>query len=284
MIRITHAVYFVLAFFSAKELEPSATLAAPAKLVCLYRMTSRPDSASTVATQELVQLAIADTISEFRSCNRYKVDSLRITYQNAPVNATNAALATSKIRALPKSSFNEIIIKNTRNKKYHYYGVINKILYEYEGGTDMLKWNLHPETRQVNGYNCQKATTQLGGRNYTAWFTREIAVSDGPYKFSGLPGLVISVNDDTNSYSFELIRTYRPSPIYFIRLPKEVLDYNKQVIVTNRSSYYEAYNAAQRNRIDNMTADGSFIFNNEEQVRKSYQEKLKHRNNPLELK
>jgi hypothetical protein len=109
-------------------------------------------------------------------------------------------------------------------------------------------------------------------------------VSDGPYKFSGLPGLVISVNDDTNSYSFELIRTYRPSPIYFIRLPKEVLDYNKQVIVTNRSSYYEAYNAAQRNRIDNMTADGSFIFNNEEQVRKSYQEKLKHRNNPLELK
>lgn len=278
---LTHLVFFT---FLNKESEVKPPILVPTKLVCQYRMTSRPDSTSNVTTQELVQLAIADSISEFRSCNRYKLDSLKLTYRNTSVDMANVALVSGKIRSLPRYKFDGIIIKRPRAKMNDYYGIINKILYKYEESSSILSWQILPETMQVSGYNCQKATTKLGGRNYTAWFTRQIAASDGPYMFNGLPGLIISIKDDTNSYSFELTRIYQPSTKYFIRLPKEVMNYNNQVIITTRDKYYEAYYTAQKNRIDNMTADGSFVYENEEQVRKNYQEKLKRRNNPLELR
>jgi GLPGLI family protein len=31
-----------------------------------------------------------------------------------------------------------------------------------------------------------KATTEFAGRTYVAWYTTEISIADGPYKFYGL--------------------------------------------------------------------------------------------------
>lgn len=33
----------------------------------------------------------------------------------------------------------------------------------------------------------QKATCDFAGRKWIAWFTTEIPIQDGPYKFYGLP-------------------------------------------------------------------------------------------------
>ncbi|MGI4762535.1 MAG: hypothetical protein ACRYF0_17620, partial [Janthinobacterium lividum] len=52
----------------------------PVKIICLYRMTSRMDSTSKTTRQEFTQLAISDSLSEFRSSDRYKGDSLLIKY------------------------------------------------------------------------------------------------------------------------------------------------------------------------------------------------------------
>jgi hypothetical protein len=41
---------------------------------------------------------------------------------------------------------------------------------------------------------------------WTAWFTKEINVSDGPYKFSGLPGLIVKLEDDRGDYKFDLVK------------------------------------------------------------------------------
>lgn len=40
---------------------------------------------------------------------------------------------------------------------------------------------------------------------WTAWFTTELPISDGPYKFHGLPGLILKIYDKTNTYSFDII-------------------------------------------------------------------------------
>ena len=57
-----------------------------------------------------------------------------------------------------------------------------------------------------NGYSAQKAVAEFGGRVWTAWFTKEIPLSDGPYKFSGLPGLIVKLEDDKGDYKFDLMK------------------------------------------------------------------------------
>ena len=53
------------------------------------------------------------------------------------------------------------------------------------------------------GYTCQKATTTFRGRNYTAWFAPEIPSNNGPWKFGGLPGLILKISDDKRNFIFE---------------------------------------------------------------------------------
>lgn len=67
-----------------------------------------------------------------------------------------------------------------------------------------FKWQLHDEKKQIGAYSAQKATCSYGGRNWIAWFTTDIPFPDGPYKFSGLPGLIVSINDEDNEYKWEL--------------------------------------------------------------------------------
>lgn len=57
-------------------------------------------------------------------------------------------------------------------------------------------WKLHKETKKIGDFNCQKATIKFRGRNYTAWFTNEIPIRYGPWKFQGLSGLILEVYDD----------------------------------------------------------------------------------------
>lgn len=68
-----------------------------------------------------------------------------------------------------------------------------------------LNWMLSPEKRVIGSYECQKAELNFGGRKWTAWFTETVPFNDGPYKFRGLPGLVIEIKDITNSHSFQLM-------------------------------------------------------------------------------
>lgn len=60
------------------------------------------------------------------------------------------------------------------------------------------------EKQQIGSYNCQKATTQFGGRQWIALFTSDIPFQDGPYKFYGLPGLIIKIEDDAGNYAWVL--------------------------------------------------------------------------------
>lgn len=68
-----------------------------------------------------------------------------------------------------------------------------------------INWTISPETKNIEGFKVQKATTTFGGRNWIAWFTNDIQIQDGPYKFCGLPGLILSVGDDKGDHVFNLV-------------------------------------------------------------------------------
>lgn len=68
----------------------------------------------------------------------------------------------------------------------------------------VLDWKILPEKEKIGNWEAQKATTEFGGRKWTAWFCEEIPLSDGPYKFKGLPGLIVKISDADNSHVMEL--------------------------------------------------------------------------------
>jgi GLPGLI family protein len=254
-----------------------------ANVICLYRMVSRPDSASKNTREEITQLAISDSLSEFRSLHRYKADSLLAKYQYASRNSPAFREGMNAQDNLPRYKFDGVVIKNLRTSNCFYYGIIDKVLYSYQENDYPIKWQLLKDTTHVAGYKCQKAFAKFGGRKYFAWFTRQIPISNGPYKFGGLPGLIVSIGDATNSYTFELIRLYQPRNNYEILLPNQVRIYKQPALPVSKQKYYKSYYISRDNFIEKSLASGLMEFSNEDYVRKTYQEKIKHRNNPIEI-
>ena len=67
-----------------------------------------------------------------------------------------------------------------------------------------INWKISTEKKKIGEFQTQKATTHFAGRNWIAWFTTDVPIQDGPYKFSGLPGLIVEIADEKNSHKIEL--------------------------------------------------------------------------------
>ena len=68
----------------------------------------------------------------------------------------------------------------------------------------------------ISGFKCQKATTEFRGRTYEAFFSSEIAPRGGPWKFDGLPGLIISVKSTDSYFVIEPLEVIKNSENEFI--------------------------------------------------------------------
>lgn len=63
-------------------------------------------------------------------------------------------------------------------------------------------WKLVNQDSLISGYTCKKAILQYAGREWIAWYATKIPISSGPYKFNGLPGLILNIRDLENVFSF----------------------------------------------------------------------------------
>lgn len=76
----------------------------------------------------------------------------------------------------------------------------------YPDSAPSLKWDFCSEDIDtIMGYECHKATTEFAGRSYTAWFAPEIPLPFGPYKFGGLPGLILKIEDGERQFVWEAV-------------------------------------------------------------------------------
>ena len=86
---------------------------------------------------------------------------------------------------------------------------------KFEDICESMQWSLTGDAEQVGDYQCQKAVTSFGGREWTAWFCPDIPVDGGPYKFRGLPGLILKVEDSEKHFSWTMTGIEKGSwPIY----------------------------------------------------------------------
>lgn len=77
---------------------------------------------------------------------------------------------------------------------------------QYSEEIPIQNWTILNDTLTVCGYLCQKATCDFRGRSYAAWFTMDIPIDNGPWKFGGLPGLILKVYDSNHLYNFECVK------------------------------------------------------------------------------
>ena len=79
----------------------------------------------------------------------------------------------------------------------------------------LQQWQMGAETQTILGHRCQKATCHWRGRDFVAWFAPGIPVKAGPWKFGGLPGLILKLQDTAGIYRFEAVQiSSKPYPIY----------------------------------------------------------------------
>lgn len=67
-----------------------------------------------------------------------------------------------------------------------------------------INWKISSEKEKIGEWNAQKAEADFAGRHWIAWFSTDIPIQDGPYKFRGLPGLIVKIEDKTGSHKMEL--------------------------------------------------------------------------------
>lgn len=101
-------------------------------------------------------------------------------------------------------------------------------------------WKISPDKEKIGELMTQKATCTFAGRIWTAWFTTEIPIQDGPYKFYGLPGLIVRMEDQTKSHSYELKGVKKMNEDAGFESFKDKKRYNA-LIVLDHKKFKKAY-------------------------------------------
>ena len=77
----------------------------------------------------------------------------------------------------------------------------------YQTKQPRFAWNYSSDDGiNILGYNCNKATTIFAGREYVAWYTLEVPIHYGPFKFWGLSGLIVRIEEKNGMYVWNLLR------------------------------------------------------------------------------
>lgn len=85
----------------------------------------------------------------------------------------------------------------------------------YEENMPEQTWKLLDGTGEVCGYKCQMAETSFRGRVWKVWYLPQLPINLGPWKLSGLPGMILKAVDLAGIYSFECIGIHsNTEPIY----------------------------------------------------------------------
>ncbi|NOZ36356.1 MAG: GLPGLI family protein [Chlorobi bacterium] len=253
-----------------------------AKYKCTYLLTYQPDSTDIeLIKQEEMILFIGDKISEFISSGLYKQDSLKSVFiknMNNPEYKNPDSLSAKKMFGmdLPHTHFNEHIFKNYPKGKITVTEDILLDNFKYVDSVGLFNWVIKNNTKKIGNYICREADCYFAGRNYTAWFTDEIPLSEGPYKFSGLPGLIIVLYDENNQYKYELLSMKKLSELVNIEISDD------KYINTNKHEFFRLKEEFNKNAFDRME-DAGIFFGNPVTNKEKQKIIIKMNNNSVEL-
>lgn len=175
-----------------------------ARFEITYKVEKVPDT--TKPNDKLIdvqRLLIGKEISKTCSYLLFQNDSICTILENQDVNfpAPPSGAGTDEI-------YRNLLTGDIKVKKR-----VDETMFCYEENKPELNWRIHNNRKVIANYPCQNATVRFRGRNYEAWFTTEIPISVGPYKFGGLPGLILKIQDSNQNYAFRCIGLKKLNPL-----------------------------------------------------------------------
>ena len=251
-----------------------------------YKFVSDSTNKADIKT-ELMNLDTTPKGSKFYSYTSYKSDSLMRVDLEKQLKATGSINIKTDQR---KGFVRYTVAKNYQNGNVDFRNRIGMDAFKVTEDRK-IAWKILPNKQKIGNWETQKATTEFGGRKWTAWFCNDIPIQDGPYKFSGLPGIIVKLEDQTQSHVFNLVGiknlgTLEPE-IYAFEITKEIplkgSEY-KKLLLENRSDPAKGLRQINMDNgvvlnMNNSAETNKFMKEREERLK----EQVKKDNNIIEI-
>lgn len=251
-----------------------------------YKFVSDSTNRDDVKT-ELINLDTTPKGSKFYSYTSYKSDSLMRVDLEKQLKANGSINIKTDQR---KGVIRYAIAKNYTNGNIDFRTRIGMDAFRVAEERKMT-WKILPDKQKIGNWETQKATTEFAGRKWTAWFCSDIPIQDGPYKFSGLPGLVVKLEDDTHSHLYNLIAIKNlgvlEPEIYAFQISKEIplksAEYKKLLLEHRKDPAKGLRQISMDNGVvlnmANSAENDKFLKEREERLK----EQIKKDNNLIEI-
>lgn len=257
-----------------------------------YELTYKPQKDSSRTEKTLTILDISDKISLYRDYDIVSQDSV-LMQMAEKMNKSGVFFDAGKSIKWPKFTYK--VKKDYINKNTIF---IDGIFQKYFSYTENINfdWKISSDIDTISGFPTQKAMTNFGGRNWIAWFTKDIPYQDGPYKFYGLPGLILKIEDSNKNYSWLMVGIKKINDFSELSFTEKISGFTNDIINVSKGKFYKSYNAFKKDpfaearlnispqmRSSKMPGSditvGELLQQQEERVRKFFNEN----NNSIEI-
>ncbi|MEZ7507574.1 GLPGLI family protein [Cloacibacterium sp. Arc13] len=165
-----------------------------------YELTFKPKKGIDSLQKTVMILDVTDKKSLYRDYLTVSQDSV-LKIEVEKMQKAGVFKDLSKSFQMPKFAYK--ITKEYPTMKVNFSERMLNSVFGYNE-EPKFNWKISNDKQKIGEYEAQKATTEFGGRKWTAWFTESIPFPDGPYKFSGLPGLIVKIEDADKNFSWVL--------------------------------------------------------------------------------
>ena len=101
-----------------------------------------------------------------------------------------------------------------------------------------LRWTMLAERDSICGYLCQKASAEYAGRKWTAWFAESLPTRFGPWRLSGLPGLILRAVSEDGIHRFECLGVEAVKEAISYRVPEGAVKCPRSKFVALRNRLF----------------------------------------------
>lgn len=209
---------------------------------CIYKYSVSSQDKNNNQYEDIgyCMLQIGNRIGKFYDYSSYQTDSIIQT------NCTDKIVSKYKLREQRNAFFfDQTVYQNNPKGKITVQSVITPNFYNYEENRIPVKWVMEEGEDTVCGYSCRIARGEYGGRTWIVKYAPEIPTQNGPWKLTGLPGLILDAIDTEGIHHFNAV-TFRSSSVDMTPLN------NEGSIVTSRAKFIRAKNEFEKNPIGNL--------------------------------
>ncbi|SHH11902.1 GLPGLI family protein [Flavobacterium micromati] len=127
-------------------------------------------------------------------------ESLYMEEREKILNNEDLKIENEKVKKIEIGKDGGGLYKNFKTKEYlHEADVLGKKLLVVDK-LEKINWEILDEEKTIGTYNCKKAKATINNESIIAWYSDEIAIQDGPKDFYGLPGLIIELIAEKQTY------------------------------------------------------------------------------------